>query len=130
MTDITNQWRPAHRTSKALLNAGFSQKQLDTIGKIFVERFRGQSLVDAGSRFTKMVRDSGNAHNLKAKPDTAKDIIKKRAKALENKSEDGAERAQEAKQSNESEAMNKAMAAMVTERFGTSAEEAIKLFGE
>jgi len=95
MTDITNQWRPAHRTSQALLNAGFSQKQLDTIGKIFVERFSGQCLVDAGSRFSKMVRDSGNGHNIKHKPDNAlKAVLAKQT----NKSKDGKQRAKEAKQ--------------------------------
>lgn len=117
MTDITLAWRPAPRTSKALLNSGFSQKQLDTIGEIFVKRYENQNLTDAGSKYTKMVRDSGNAHNLKAKPDTAKKIIEKQVSDLENKSNDGAERAQEAKTSEVDEAMQIKMNEMINKRW-------------
>ncbi len=98
MTDITFTWRPCQRTSSALLKAGYSQDQLNTIGKTFIERYHGQILDDAGNRFSKMVRSSGSGHNIKAKPDNAKEIIKTRAADLANKADDGAERAQEAKQ--------------------------------
>ena len=129
MTDITFTWRPCQRTSSALLKAGYSQDQLNTIGKTFIERYHGQILDDAGNRFSKMVRSSGSGHNIKAKPDTAKKIIETRAADLENKAEDGAERAQEAKENNDSDDMKRAMAHMVSERWsGTSAEEAIEIF--
>jgi len=95
MIDITPAWRPKEITSKALLNAGFSQDQLDTIGKIFVERYDGQNIANAGSMFSKMVRDSGNGHDIKQSPDNAvKKILAKQA----DKSKDGEKRAQEAKQ--------------------------------
>lgn len=95
MTDITPAWRPKPITSKTLLKAGFSQDQLDTIGKIFVERYEGQCIANAGSMFSKMVRDSGNGHGITHKSDGAlKTILAKQT----HKSQDGTRRAQEAKQ--------------------------------
>ena len=96
MTDITLQWRPKDITTKPLLKAGYSQDQLDEVGKIFVHRYNGQN-IDAGNKYSKMVRDSGSGHNVKAKPDNSKEIISTRNTDLENKSKDGVERAQEAK---------------------------------
>jgi len=117
MTDITLSWRPKDVTTKPLLKSGFSQGQLDEVGKIFVHRFNGQNLDNAGTVYSKMVRDSGSGHNVKAKPDTAKELIKTRAADLENKAEDGAERAQEAKESQVDEAMQKSMNVMIKERW-------------
>ena len=98
METINLSWRPATKSSNALKAAGYSQEQLNSIGKSFIERFHGQDLSDASSKFTKMVRSSGSGHNVKAKPNAAKTIMKKRADDIANKSEDGEERAKEVKQ--------------------------------
>lgn len=127
MTDITFTWRPCKRTSSALLKAGYSQDQLNKVGKTFIERYAGQILDDAGNRFSKMVRSSGSGHNVKPKADNG--ALKKILAKQEDKADNGEERAQEAKQNNDSEEMKRQMAAMVCKRWsGTSAEEAIKLF--
>lgn len=94
MIEITPAWRPKPITSKTLLRAGFSQDQLDTIGKIFVERYDRQIIANAGSVYSKMVRDSGNGHGITHKPDGALEAVL--AKQT-NKSKDGKQRAQEAK---------------------------------
>ena len=123
MTDITLGWRPKDITTKPLLKAGFSQDQLDEVGKIFVHRYNGQN-IDAGAMYSKMVRSSGSGHNVKSKADNGalKSVLAKQA----NKSKDGAKKAKEAKNS---EADVRAMAAMVNRRWpNTSAEQAIKLF--
>jgi len=128
MTDITFTWRPCQRTSKALLDKGYSQKQLDTIGKEFLKRYCGQTLTDAGARFSKMVRDSGAGHNIKPKSDNGalKLILAKQT----HKADNGEERAQEAKENNDSDEMKRQMAHMVNDRWPdtTSAEEAIEIF--
>ena len=91
---ISFNWRPHKKSSNALLSIGYSQEQINKTGKIFIERFLGQQLDNASTKFTNMVRSSGSAHNIKPKEDTALEEIQK-AKA--NKSEHGTERAQETK---------------------------------
>jgi len=127
MTDITFHWRPCKRTSSALLKAGYSQDQLNSIGKIFIERYYGQILDDAGNRFSKMVRSSGAGHNVKQKADNG--ALKAVLAKQQNKSKDGEKKVQEAREGNDSDDMRRAMAHMVTNRFGTPADDALKLFG-
>jgi len=114
MVEITPSWRPKPITSKTLLKAGFSQDQLDTIGKIFVERYEGQNIANAGSMFSKMVRDSGNGHSITHKPDGAlKAILAKQT----HKSQDGQQRAQEAKNPPTDEAMQTKIDQLMSERW-------------
>ncbi len=98
MIKITLTWRPKDVTTEPLLKDGFSQDQLDDIGKVFVHRYNGQTLANAGSMYSKMVRDSGSGHDVKQRPNDTKEIIDTKTTDLKNKSKDGAERAQEAKQ--------------------------------
>lgn len=95
METITPMWRPASKSSNALLKAGYSQKQLNDIGKAFVIRFKSKQLENASTEFSKMVRKSGSGHDIKPKEDTALEDIQE-VKA--HKSDDGIERAQEAQQ--------------------------------
>jgi len=94
MEMISWNWRPATKSSNALLKIGYSQKQLNDTGKIFIERYLGQQLDNASTKFTNMVRSSGSGHNIKMREDTALQDIQE-AKA--HKSENGIELAQEVK---------------------------------
>jgi len=62
---ITPMWRPATKSKNTLLAAGYSQKQLNDIGKVFVERNCGKEIDGASSLYSAMVRSSGSAHNIK-----------------------------------------------------------------
>ncbi len=92
MIDITLTWRPKDVTTKPLLRDGFSQDQLDDIGKVFVHRYNGQTLANAGSMYSKMVRDSGPGFNNSTK------LLEPYKLDLSHKSKDGKQRAREAKQ--------------------------------
>jgi len=96
-TLIDFKWRPAKKTSASLIKLGYSQKQLDTIGKMFLQRFGGQSIENASTTFKNMVRSSGSAHNV-AKPDltAGTKLDKKRADDIANRSEDAHEKAEAA----------------------------------
>lgn len=95
-TLIEYNWRPAKKTSTSLIKLGYSQKQLDTIGKMFLQRYGGQTLENASTIFFNMVRSSGAAHNT-PKPDmnVSRKIDKDRAKAIANRSEDSHNKAVE-----------------------------------
>lgn len=97
-TVIDVKWRPATKTSASLIKLGYSQKQLDTIGKMFLQRFGGQSIKNASTTFYNMVRSSGSAHNT-TKPDNkaSKDYDKQRAKDIANRSKDAHDKAEAAK---------------------------------
>lgn len=115
---IDVKWRPSKKTSSSLIKLGYSQKQLDEIGKIFLQRFGGQSIEKPSTKFYNMVRSSGSAHNLPKPDDTAsKALDKKRADDLANRSEDAHERA-EASKTVDSEPMTheQAMAHIDTQR--------------
>lgn len=90
-------WRPSPKTSSALLNSGYSQKQLNEIGKQFIERYHGQAIDSASTKFNNMVRSSGNGHNIKPKKDNAVNEIRD---VKSHASDNGKERAQEAKSDN------------------------------
>lgn len=92
---ISFNWRPHKKSSNSLLKLGYSQDQINKNGKIFIERFLGQQLENASTKFTNMVRSSGSAHNIKPKED---DTLEKIQEAKAHKSENGEERAQEAQQ--------------------------------
>ena len=94
---INQNWRPHKKSSNALLATGYSQEQLNNIGKQFIERYWGQEMSDASSKFSNMVRSSGSGHNVKPKASGAKEALKQRKADLETKSENGAERAVEVK---------------------------------
>jgi len=90
MTDlISRQWRPSERSSNALLSAGYSQNQLNSIGKVFIERYNSKELDNASTVFSKMVRSSGSGHNVKPKPNGANAALEQRKHDLANKSTNG-----------------------------------------
>lgn len=95
---IEYSWRPAKRTSSSLIKLGYSQKQLDTIGKVFLQRFGGQTIDNASTKFKNMVRSSGAAHNT-PKPDmtAGKELDKQRAKDIANRPKDAHDKAEAAK---------------------------------
>jgi len=105
MEMISFNWRPHKRSSNALLKLGYSQEQINKTGKIFIERYLGQQLENASTKFTNMVRSSGSGHNIKPKED---DTLEKIQEAKAHKSEDGEQRAQETQQ--QSTVMSKAEA--------------------
>lgn len=95
-TLIDYNWRPAKKTSVSLIKLGYSQKQLDSIGKMFLNRFGGQSLENASTTFYNMVRSSGSAHNTPKTDMTASnDLDKKRADDIANRSKDAHNKAVE-----------------------------------
>lgn len=91
---ISFNWRPHKKSSNALLRIGYSQEQINKTGKIFIERFLGQQIDNASTKFTNMVRSSGSAHNIKPKED---DTLEKIQESKAHKAENGAELAQEVK---------------------------------
>jgi len=69
-----------------LIKLGYSQDQLDKIGKSFLERYGGKTIENASTTFKDMVRSSGSAHsikNIKSREEIEREI--KREKDLENK---------------------------------------------
>jgi len=94
---IHANWRPSTKTINTLKAGKWSDEQRKRNLIIFIERNFNQEIEDASTKYIKMVRFE-TPRDAKAKPDNAKELIKARADDLENKSEDGAERAQEAQQ--------------------------------
>lgn len=119
-------WRPASKSKNALLRAGYSQKQLNDIGKIFVGRFNGQQLDDASTKFTNMVRSSGSAHNLKPKNDGALKAVLDKQK---NKSKDSDKKIKETKTQEVSDEVKLASAELLRGRYQITFEEAKKIVG-
>jgi hypothetical protein len=95
METINQNWRPHKKSSNALLANGYSQKQLNDTGKLFIERYFNQQLHDASTRFTNMVRSSGSGHNVKAPKSGYSEVMKKREIAERDRSKRSEERAQE-----------------------------------
>jgi len=95
---IDDHWRPAKRSSEALKAQGYSQEQLNRIGRLFIDRFDKQQLSNASSTFTNMVRSSEAGHNVKQPCTKATEmILANRAKDNQNKSKVGAVKAKEIK---------------------------------
>jgi len=94
---IHASWRPSTKTINALKAGGWSDEQRKRILIAFIqdERYWNKEIEGASTLYNTWVRFE-TPRDAKAKPDNAKELIKARAKDLENKSEDGAERAQEA----------------------------------
>lgn len=80
-----------------LVNKHYPKTQLRKLLKLFRTNFEGREYKDIDAKFKEVVLKE-QAQAVPEKPNNSKDIIKERATDLENKSEDGAERAQEAKQ--------------------------------
>ena len=118
---ITNSWRPAKITSNTLLKAGYSQIQLNDIGKIFIERYFNKQLPDASTLFNKMVRTSGNGHNVKPKEQP-----KERSTYSEryaNKSKDSQKWVDKVKAKNIDDGMKLKMVDMIHSRYKTPFDE-------
>ncbi len=60
---VDYNWRPATKTSTSLIKLGYSQSQLNQIGKVFLQRFGSQTIKNASTAFYNMVRKEA-AHNL------------------------------------------------------------------
>ena len=124
---IQNTWRPSKKSSNALLKAGYSQAQLNDIGKTFIERYLNKQVQDASTKFTNMVRSSGIGHNVKQKPTSNNNQVMK--DNLANKADNGAERAKEISKNNVTESMKLAAANMIQKRFGTGFAECREIVG-
>lgn len=94
MTDtvITTEWIPAKRTTDALKVQGYSVKQLNHIRRCFIRRYLNQSVNNASSTYSNMVKKSGSGHDIKRPESTTlADIDEKRS----HKASDSKERAEE-----------------------------------
>lgn len=114
MSIITISWRPHKKTSNSLLNAGYSQKQLDTIGKVFVERYINQTIENASTLFAKMVRSSGPGHKIKQKKDNT---LKEINDNLSHKSINSLARIKEIKNTSQNPKMLKSMIQLLCTRY-------------
>ncbi len=123
MSIITISWRPATKTSKALLKAGYSQKQLDTIGKAFVKRYINQRIESASTVFSKMVRTSGAGQNVKNKKETTLQDLNEN---LSHKSINSLIRIQEIKNTSTNPQMIKSMIQLLCKRFDRNHDNAYK----
>ena len=124
MSIITLSWRPSTRTSKALLKAGYSQEQLNTIGKIFVERYDKQTIENASTKFTKMVRTSGVGQNIKKKKNTTLEDLNDN---LSHKAINSLIRIQEIKNTSLNPEMVKSMIQLLCKRFDRNHDSAYKI---
>ena len=124
---ITPTWRPSSKTSNSLLKAGYSQLQLNNIGKTFIERYLNKQVQDASTKFNQMVRSSGIGHNVKQKPVSNNNQVMK--DNLANKADNGVERAKEISKNNVTESMKLAAANMIQKRFGTGFAECREIVG-
>jgi len=124
---ISFNWRPHGKTSSTLLNAGFTQEQLNRIGKVFIERHLGKTVDDASTKFKNMVRSSESAHGIEATE--PENINEKHKELMSNKSENGEERAKEVKESETSDGMKLKCANMIKARYGTPFDECKKIVG-
>lgn len=80
-----------------LVTKHYPKPQLRKLLKLFRINFKGREYKDIDAKFKEVVLKE-QAQAMPDKPDNSKDIIKTRAVDLKNKSNDGAIRAQEAKQ--------------------------------
>lgn len=94
---ITLNWRAHNKTISSLKAAGWSDEQRKRKLLLFIERFINQEIENASSRYSTWVREE-TPRDAKPPSNAAKELISNRAKDLKNKSSDGAQRAQEAKQ--------------------------------
>ena len=114
---IDKHWRPAKKSSSALKLLGYSQEQLNRIGRVFIERYLNKDLEDASTKFTAMVKSSESGHNVKQKPNSAKSFLEDRRKDLENKSSDGVNKAIEIKKKTDSDELKEKIDAMIARRW-------------
>ena len=130
MESINKDWRPSKKTSNALLAHGYSQQQLNNIGKAFLKRYWNKILPNASTEFTKMVRSSGPGHNVKPKLIDNSESLKKRKADINNKSKDGSAKAKKIKAAEVTDEMKLASANMIAKRYeNTSFAEAKRLVG-
>lgn len=90
---ITFTWRMSPKTFKAARRRGYSDAKQKKVCTAFIERHLGKDLEHASSDYYKMLCKEA-ADNIKPKDDGALGLIQD---AKSHKSEDGIERAQEAK---------------------------------
>lgn len=71
---ITKAWRPKTVTSNTLKSDkyGYTQEQLNRLGKEFVERNEGKELSEASTMFFDFVKRSERGRNAPGKPDIEK----------------------------------------------------------
>lgn len=124
MSIITLSWRPSTKTSKALLKAGYSQKQLNTIGEVFVKRYDKQNIESASTMFSKMVRTSGAGHNIRLKKDSTLEKINEN---LSHKAINSLVRIQEIKNTSTNPEMIKSMVQLLCKRFDRNHDSAYKI---
>lgn len=87
---------PKDATIECLKKNNFTREHIWKVVKQFRVSFRGKEYKDIEQKF-KDVMSKEFATDAPAKPDNSKEIISTRNTDLENKSKDGADRAQEAK---------------------------------
>lgn len=97
-------WRPCKKTSNTLKSDkyGYTQDQVNDLGKQFIQRYLNKQLPDANHKFFEFVRSSGVGHKM-PKPDRTQEIAqdKKRLADIENRAEDSKERAEELQKLND-----------------------------
>jgi len=92
---ITPNWRASTKTINGLINGGWSSEQRKRKLLLFIERYGGQKIEGASSKYNSWVREE-TPRNVKKK-ETGKALKEVLAKQT-NKSKDGPQRAKEAKE--------------------------------
>lgn len=122
---ITQSWNPAKKSVFALRKAGYSDKQLNAIVRTFRRRFNNETIEDASTKYSAMVRSSGPGHDVKLPECNALNDVKERTS---HKSENCEERAKALIESQNNNILAKQCAQMVIDRFGTAKDVVNKIF--
>lgn len=94
---VDDEFLPTQATAEYLYKKHFTRKHIWKVVEKFRISFAGQEFQNIQEKF-KSVMKKEFATNAPVKPNNSKEIIEKREKDFKNKSTDGAQRAQEAKQ--------------------------------
>jgi len=111
---ITPNWRAHKRTINGLINGGWSDEQRKRKLLLFIDQFGGQKIEGASSLYNSWVREE--TPRAKKEKETGK-ALKTLMKEKSHGSQDGQQRAQQAKASPVDEAMQKAMNSMIKKRW-------------
>lgn len=97
-TLIDKTWRPAKKTSGRLKAMGYTQDQLNSTGKVFIERYSGKELASPSNVFESFVKRSSAAHGIKREiPKQEIQAAEKRELDIKNRSKDASKKAAESK---------------------------------
>ncbi len=106
---ITQNWRACDKTINSLKAGKWSDEQRKRILIEFIKRFGGKEIDNPSAKYSKMVRHE-TPRDAKPKDTGTKELLEGKRVDLNNKSEQGEQRAKEVKESSEALTQEQAIA--------------------